>query len=253
MHCSLITPRVQNWLRNGRFARVLHIFNEVVNLVNDRDDLISLAAPSVGAGPFTMLIAGDFSPYFDIGKPVFIDSQAETLICGRLVLDTRLAPVWQPCPDWQRVKDLSFASLPLANLPSIEIEIHLQQLLRGVARGDKVMCRAGASRLAGRGGGLTPAGDDVLMGVLYALWVWYPRREWIELIMETAVAQTTTLSAAFLRAAAAGEATYHWHNLVNSNSENGRVNAVAQILSIGHTSGADAWVGFVNTAAVIDR
>jgi hypothetical protein len=89
------------------------------------------------------------------------------------------------------------------------------------------------------GKGLTPTGDDVLMGVIYGLWVWYPQRDWIRLIVETAVPRTTSLSAAFLRAAEDGEATFHWHDLVN-----GRAGAVNQILSIGHSSGRDAWAGF---------
>ncbi|MEJ2749006.1 MAG: DUF2877 domain-containing protein, partial [Anaerolineae bacterium] len=95
---------------------------------------------------------------------------------------------------------------------------------------------------AGRGGGLTPVGDDVLLGVLYGLWVWQPRRDWMEMMVETAVPRTTTLSANFLRAAAAGEAVWQWHELVN-----GRAHAVTPILSIGHSSGSDAWAGFVYT------
>jgi hypothetical protein len=80
------------------------------------------------------------------------------------------------------------------------------------------------------------------MGVLYGLWVWRPRLEWIDLIVDTAVPRTTRLSAAFLRSAADGEATVHWHNLAL-----GRPKAVEQILSIGHTSGRDAWAGFSHT------
>jgi len=62
--------------------------------------------------------------------------------------------------------------------------------------------------------------------------------------VDTAVPRTTTLSAAFLRAAGDGEATIHWHDLAD-----GRPGAMDRILAIGATSGRDAWIGFT-TAAV---
>ncbi len=65
----------------------------------------------------------------------------------------------------------------------------------------------------------------------------------MDFILKTAVPRTTTLSANFLRAAAAGEAVWQWHDLVN-----GRSYAINQILAIGHTSGADAWAGFMSVA-----
>ena len=71
-----------------------------------------------------------------------------------------------------------------------EIESYLQQLLKGIADGDEVMGRTAVLGLAGRGGGLTPTGDDVLMGVLYGLWVWHPRQEWMEMIVAPAVPRT---------------------------------------------------------------
>ena len=57
--------------------------------------------------------------------------------------------------------------------------------------------------LAGLGDGLTPAGDDWLVGMM--LWAWLahaaPRR-FCQVLSDAAVPRTTTLSAAFLQAAA---------------------------------------------------
>jgi hypothetical protein len=86
------------------------------------------------------------------------------------------------------------------------------------------------------------------MGVLYGLWVWHPQQQWMELILEAAVPRTTSLSAAFLRAAAAGEATIHWHHLANGDST-----AVERILAVGHTSGRDAWKGFARTRTMLGK
>ena len=79
MLCNLVTPRVQQWLRNGRFAHVLHLFNDVINLVNDQGELISVTTPAVGPGPFTMQVEGDFQSQFVVGQPIQIDSQVQTL------------------------------------------------------------------------------------------------------------------------------------------------------------------------------
>jgi hypothetical protein len=242
MLSSMVTPRVLSWLKNGRSARLLHRFEHVINLVNDQGDLMTLAGRKIGPGPFTMIVEGDFQAGFAAEQPVKIDPQTLRLICGSLVIDARQAEVWEPRPDWERLKTIPSADLTsTAPLPG-PIEAFLQQLLQGIVRGDDEMCQAAAFGLAGRGDGLTPTGDDVLLGVLYGLWVWRPRQDLMTLLVDTAVPRTTSLSAAFLRAAAAGEATYHWHDLVN-----GRAQARTQILSIGHNSGAAAWTGFCQT------
>ncbi|MFN2137406.1 MAG: hypothetical protein ACK2UK_15705 [Candidatus Promineifilaceae bacterium] len=48
------------------------------------------------------------------------------------------------------------------------------------------------------------------------------------------------MSASFLRAAAEGEATIHWHHLAR-----GTPGALHRLQSMGHTSGRDAWSGFI--------
>ena len=114
----------------------------------------------------------------------------------------------------------------------------------------------GARALAGLGQGLTPAGDDFLMGAMYGLWATRnpdEARDLAELINEAAAPRTTSLSAAWLQAAALGEAAEPWHDLFNGIIvDNSRkiFAALSRILAIGHSSGADALAGFV---AVIDH
>jgi hypothetical protein len=246
VNCRLLTPRVQHWLRNGRSARILHLFAESCNLVDDQNDVISLVTPRIGAGPFTLILTGDFTSQLTLSMPVAIDDVGQTLSIGSITLNTSNAVLWQPLPKWHQLSSKSLADLPPpASLPA-DIEAGLQRLLEGIVSGDLVAVQAGAYALAGRGIGLTPTGDDVLMGVLYGLWVWYPKHDWMQAIVETAVSRTTTLSAAFLRAAAAGEAVEPWHHLVN-----GRAYAIQNILSIGHTSGADALTGFARISQIL--
>lgn len=242
MLCNLVTPRTLEWLRNGRPARILHLFDEVCNLVNDEDEVISLVSAQVGAGPFALVLDGAFTAGLNVRQPIAIDHARGTLTIGSLIVDFAETAVWQPRPDWAQLQRVDWTAWPAPAALPAQIAHYLQQVVMGIMDDDTAVCLCGVRGLAGRGGGLTPTGDDVLLGVLYGLWVWQPRRHWLEMMVETAVPLTTTLSAAFLRAAAAGEAVWQWHELVN-----GRADAVEQILAIGHSSGSDAWAGFVYT------
>jgi hypothetical protein len=111
--------------------------------------------------------------------------------------------------------------------------------------------RRAAGDLAGLGGGFTPAGDDFLVGAIYALFSWMPSPIAQLVSAEIAAAaapRTTSVSAAYLRAAAGGAAGPRWHRLVDSvircNNPERRL-AVRLLAQVGHTSGADALAGFL--------
>jgi hypothetical protein len=105
------------------------------------------------------------------------------------------------------------------------------------------------ANLAGLGPGLTPAGDDFLLGLLLGLWATRPKAEVIRLagiVLQTAVPRTTQLSAAWLTAAARGEAVLAWHNFVEALlSGTAWKTSINAILDIGETSGIAALLGFV--------
>ena len=115
--------------------------------------------------------------------------------------------------------------------------------------GDTGQLRAGAARLAGLGGGLTPSGDDFVTGVM--LWGWLAHPEpssFCQTLAQIAAPRTTTLSAAFLRAAARGECSAPWHALLaalNTGQDSEIMTAVQEILAHGATSGADSLAGFL--------
>ena len=243
--CHLTTPRVRRWLAHSREARILHLFADVCNLVNEESQVVSLVSRRIGAGPFALVLATRSAWPANSRARVKIDRQAERLSVGPLQLAYGTAASWQPRPAWERLRRRGGAGedQPEALPPSIAVL--LQQLLDGIDRGERAVVQTVAARLAGRGQGLTPTGDDVLVGVLYALWVWQPVGDgWMRLIVESAAPRTTSLSAAFLRAAAAGEATHAWHRLVA-----GDPGAVADILTTGHSSGAEMWASFRAAAA----
>jgi hypothetical protein len=110
-----------------------------------------------------------------------------------------------------------------------------------------------AARLAGLGHGLTPAGDDFLMGAMLRAWLAHPEPERLcQPMVEAAAPRTTTLSAALLRAAARGECSAAWHALLAAlaaeNSPRADValaNAIRDVLAHGQTSGGDTLAGFL--------
>ncbi len=127
-------------------------------------------------------------------------------------------------------------------------------LLNGLLGHDEAQATRGARRLAGAGGGLTPAGDDFAVGVFLAVWagLYGPgRAELCGPIAAQMAPLTTALSAAYLQAAARGECAAPWHALFAALTEpaatrpRALAEAVAALLAVGHTSGADGLAGFL--------
>jgi hypothetical protein len=126
-------------------------------------------------------------------------------------------------------------------------------LVSAVAAADISSAKITTSRLAGLGVGLTPAGDDFIMGAVYAAWIIHPHENASILAQEianTAAPLTASLSGAWLKCAGRGEAGVLWHEFFDAMiSENpARIQeATEKILAVGETSGADALAGFIGS------
>jgi len=110
-------------------------------------------------------------------------------------------------------------------------------------------------RLLGVGPGLTPAGDDVLAGLLVGLWSFGQRAEPLRRAVLTGLAtRTTDLSAALLRCAARGESIPQMNQLLRNMSESawqGRLDhAVDDLVRVGHTSGTALATGVLAAATM---
>lgn len=236
---DLIAPRARRWLENNRPARLLHTFGGVGNLVNDRGEVLSVVSPRIGPGPLNLVVTGEAAAALERREPVCFDELSRQLTVGGSIVGWSAAELWSPRPEWSRLRLLPAEWPAPVPLPP-DIAAPLRHTVAGLVAGDWAACLAGARGLAGRGAGLTPAGDDVLLGIFYAQWVWQARLEWAARLAAEVAPLTTTLSANLLRAAADGEAGWQWHAVVD-----GRPGAVVALLAVGHTSGADAWAGFV--------
>jgi len=132
----------------------------------------------------------------------------------------------------------------------------IEGLLAALYGGDRQGITAGAAALAGLGPGLTPAGDDFLLGLMAGLRTW-PQfltgkglsvEETCQAVYGAAAGRTNLLSMALLRSAREGLFGEAWHILLAALRQ-GKADevreAVDRILGFGGTSGADALSGFL--------
>ena len=145
---------------------------------------------------------------------------------------------------------MTLPQLPLTNLQSPISSLQFSNsLISSLANADLPSSLTATQKLAGLGNGLTPAGDDFILGAVLAAWIIHPSnvaRILAEEITNIAAPLTTSLSAAWLKSAGRGEAGILWHEFFNALLTGDSIGIQLQItnlLCIGHTSGADALAG----------
>ncbi len=247
---------VRDWLAASHQARILHVFDEVCNLTNERREVLSVVTQRIGNGPFNLVIDGEvcLTDHLDVQSPVSF--RADQLNLGELRINTDNAEVWSPCPDWGKLRlaksdiIVQLKSLPISNYRSQLPDTLIANFVTALAAADISSALQTTSRLAGLGIGLTPAGDDFMFGALLAVWIIHPAAVAAgiaEDIVKAAAPLTTSLSAAWLRSVGKGEAGKLWHDYFQAliSADHKEIQeTMAQILAVGETSGADALAGF---------
>ena len=122
-----------------------------------------------------------------------------------------------------------------------------QALCDALDDGDEAALAAAARRVVGRGPGLTPSGDDVVVGLLTALGMHgEPARERLSRALARVLPTTTDLSRHLVHEAALGLPGRALHELGAALLSGVDLDgATTRALAIGATSGADAAVGLV--------
>ena len=273
-------------MQHQRPLRVLHVFDAACNLVDANAGVVSVVTPPVGNGPFNLVVPQIcFSEIVAADSPVVVHQN--TLTIGDLNINTASATIWNPCPPWNvlRQNDVLFfhylpllraalqATSPVDSFAALVVDFPppiltitgemlrtaksaAGKLIQGLLRDERHLCLEGVNDLAGLGGGLTPSGDDWIMGcVLATRIVCHPNTEpLIRATVAAAAKRTTSLSAAWLQAAARGECSASWHSLfaaIHLQDEAAVWKTAAAIILQGHTSGSDALAGFVATLAAM--
>ena len=250
--------------RTPRTGRVHSVFARACNIAFDAT-LLTLCAAGAPSGPTVLCVglgeATDFRTLFADGERV--EADADGLHAPRVAIDWSEASVWHPAP-------------PGMLQPGARITAHVQRACASVVSrrrewGSSVIDRDGGAavaaladacrrcdaeaagrevhRLIGWGEGLTPAGDDVLAGLLAALdglaGTDAERRRFRETLGAACIARlarTTPISAHLLRLAAGGhhaEPVLGLRDALLGADESRRVDAALErVLAIGATSGA---------------
>ena len=188
---------------------------------------------------------------------------------GDVVVDVSSALVWSPvlhpfadAPSTQAVARAALAAASLAPaggfgplLRSLDEEDGdlfraaarpaLRALLAAAQRGDRRAAEVAASSLVGLGVGLTPSGDDVLVGFTAALTVARDTLAGpIARVAAGAGLRTTLIARTYLDHAARGEYAERVHHLIAAVAD-GDEALVARGMSWGATSGADLMLGIL--------
>ena len=277
-----ISRPVRERLHGGRFdARVLAVFEHACDLVAHDSDVVALVTSQVGDGPLNIVVNGGVGLFaqVDLDAPVALECRGwvtPSLLCvGGLEVGLEQAAVWEPRPDWEALRSRRGAivsRLPLLrtlclscalagsllalletpqpdDAPVLSAAREAAESLRLGWEGDLERLREGAAGLAGLGSGLTPAGDDFLTGAMLWAHLTHPTPAPLcRALVEVAAPRTTTLSAAFLRAAGRGECGAAWHALLAALSAGAEAEIAAaarEVLAHGATSGADSLAGFL--------
>ncbi len=255
-----IAPAARDWLGSSHTARFLHVFDHVCNLINGYGEVFSIVSEDIGDGPFNLVLEDEpiiFSDYLDIQSQITIDPNR--IILGNVRINAQNAQLWSPRPDWETLhahkEDIlnQLMSLPMSNYQPLIPHSLLSALFTSIAAADIPFSLTAARGLAGLGAGLTPAGDDLMLGALLAARIIHPSeiaRVIAEEITNTAAPLTTSLSAAWLKSAGKGDAGILWHKFfaaLISADKMAVQDSVDKISAVGHTSGADALAGFLGS------
>ncbi len=128
--------------------------------------------------------------------------------------------------------------------------VAMANFLTGMQRSDLAAVSEATRQLVGLGSGLTPSGDDILVGALIALTIRPPTvAAPLRIAIDAAATgRSTRISEAYLEAAARGEASETWHRLLAvlpTTDSSALIPAVRRVMTFGETSGADMLAGFL--------
>ena len=260
----------------GREGRVLGVHSKACNieLAPAAGELaapvLTLAGRKTGNGPLNIVVE-DFAA---VRAAVATDTASylddTRLSVGPLTVSLEGAIPWEPRPGWERLRRgrglchrrldsllrLARRRVPpgtLLDLLPPPRSAHwpgaMGQRMRAeftaiFERVEADGLPAAAVSLAGLGNGLTPAGDDFLLGAMLAVWLRGSRAAAIcGPLARAAARRTSSLSASLLHQAAAGRCGADWHAFLQGVAGDDDVTlerSTAALLAHGHTSGGDA-------------
>ncbi len=254
-------------LRTPRTGRVHSVFTHAVNLELG-DELWTVLARDGHDAALTVRLSGVVVPgdlSLRIHDPVCVRSRHVRV--GAAVIDARTAVRWMPqMYDVDlyglggRAAELEVAARHVAWAGSSPLA---DAVIGALASGDRSDLDDAVRRTTGRGPGLTPAGDDVLVGVLAVLTApgvaadCEPVAARLRAALAPALPTTTEISRALLSQASHGHVSRPvWElarTVLSGSAAAASAQARADVLSAGATSGGDTCAGLVAACRLLSR
>ena len=287
LDATLVSDAVRPHLEPAEACAVHSIFQSVLNL-ETRHGLITISGPSVDPLPHGLRISTELdyrSTGLRSGQLVILERHRIRISGSNLEIDLRGAAPWSPrlpvishsvtqarwrdraaemrCLAAAAVRARPGAGDGMGALIDLDrgpwmgavariAGPRLERLAQAVRTGDRAGAGRAAESLVGLGPGLTPSGDDALVGMAAALTAMAARGSldaaFLGPVADAVPARTTTVSATFLRHASAGQFAAGVHQLMGVLIGPDASDAQATIercVAYGATSGADTLVGIL--------
>ena len=225
---------------SDKTGRVHSVFERAVNILWRDGRLLTLHGPGPLASPFAIALErlpprGTMAPGMPVGGWSFDRRDAERVSLEMPPGPLGFAP--EALPERAGARALRSPAGARAR----------RALARGIAAGDARVFSEAACALIGFGEGLTPAGDDCVVGALAAVHRVAPglilHAEQRDRLAEAARTRTTDLARDFLLEAIEGRFGEAVLDLLRAPTDDAAGNAAGRLLSMGATSGADTLCG----------
>lgn len=255
-------------LQQKQLGKVTQIFNRGINICF-QEQLIYISDNNQYFSPFSLSISTqnltDLKAVIAVGQVVrLVDhcltfytkkGQVEASLLGSMEVSTKLiiAPISKEDAQHYRQEMQTFLAKHLANGLELslvgcktEADNAQTQLLQGLRQENSQETAQSVHYFYGRGGGLTPSGDDYLVG-LYATLAMNQQGAFLKRMFQAELQRkeaTTSVAAAYYQAAAAGYVNQLLGNLLVHMAQAKVIQKdMQQLLNYGYTSGVDLLMG----------
>ena len=254
-------PLLDSLTKNYFTGSVVGIYQDFCNILGNDGRMITLAISPMGKSPFSVLIEWQDSFMSIVAKMNVQADQYGIKVGDAIFISLDNAETWVPkMPQFPRTFRLKAPSAELLfdythwlepTFYNSSNKYVIDKLMSGAkelqhALVNRHPIKRSVTYLAGLGSGLTPSGDDYLLGVMASLWL-TKNTHFLDEIAWLSSQKTTSLSAAYLMAASKGDFAECWHDLAQAvlyQDPKALRHSISEFIQIGASSGRDALVGF---------
>lgn len=274
IHGKEIHGSFRERLEEGALMGEVHsIFQRVINFRDDRGRMYSLLAASLDHGPDSLILDSEELDSLGIHVGDCVSGSIEGLRIGKHVIEVWAAkPYTLNLPDYwtddatlrsrmayakARIGSIaSDRSTPFLAMMDSMLEERRLLLKEALRTGDLEVCIRLGRKLLGLGQGLTPSGDDILLGIFCVILMGNSPLEGLkdfpEALLEEAGTLTNDLSLWGLKRAAKGQVREKVSDFLRDLAQGKEItDSLESILDIGHSSGKDITIGILTGIELI--